>query len=125
MKTIVNIISRFAALLSRRFRKAEAVRIINEHEQMLNIIRKADDAIYKSIVTQLKNDPNIPSYGAEVRLLRRRLLQYERLRTHGSLADQDKALRKLEKQWKKVENISNRKSKDNSYDRRAKVVGPS
>ncbi len=125
MKAIRNIISRLAAWLKRPFRKAEARRIISDHEQLLNLVSKADNAIYKSIVTQLKNDPGVPAHGADVRLLHRRLAQYERLIAHGSLADQDRALRRLEKQWRKVESRHHRKEeKDISRVRRAPEAGP-
>ena len=125
METVLNTIKGITAVLKKLFGKAKPAPAINEHEQMLRAVSKAENLIYKSIIIQLENDPAIPKYGTEVKMLHRRLAQYERMRTSASLADQNMALKKLEKQWKKVGSHSHKINNNQSCNKRADEAGRS
>jgi hypothetical protein len=81
---------------------------------------EAGKRIYKSIVNELKVNPGFPAYRSDLKLLHRRLAQYQRLRIHGS-PDASTALKKLEKQWRRVQRNSMRRIKSLPAGRRGGI----
>ncbi len=69
---------------------------------------KTNDQVCKSILVQLKDNK---AYGRDVKMVHRRLAQYQRLRWHGSNVNQAEALKKLEKEWRRYERNRLRKIK--------------
>src|SRR5271169_1756856 len=88
-----------------------------ERRLILSIARmKPDDLYTNKIFSVLKGNPDYPYppiYRRELKMVHRRLVQYQRLRMYASAPEKAVALKKLSKEWNRLQRNHLRKIKGN------------